>query len=58
MQKRRVIGKARIYQFENGKFRVVFKGRETTPKELRNEITKLIVEEMKCAENAAAKPTE
>ena len=44
---KKMIGKARIYLID-GKYRVVWKGREVTLKDLRKEITKLIVEEMKC----------
>ena len=49
---------ARIGQLRNGKYKAIWQGREMTLKEFRNEITKLIVEEMKCAPNVAAKPTE
>lgn len=52
--RKQMIGKARIHRFENGKFRVIFKGQEITLQELRNKITELILEELK--ENKKAWP--
>ena len=55
--RKQTIGKARIHRFENGKLRVIWKGREVTLKELRDEIDKLIKEEACVASAAVTKPT-
>lgn len=51
---KKVIGKARIHLLKGLKYRVVWKGREMTLKELRAEIDKMIAEEDKTQSEAQA----